>query len=229
VQAAANGHLPVRKCRNGRGGNRVIRGRRTTQILPICSFRRERPVGNVVNPQLGEYSEGSGTRLFRAPCPNARGACNDTSHVPSNNVPCGISWSALRMTMKMQRSHDPICEGSRAFGCRGCGGDRLYGMPVYPDVSREWNRERAGDCCASATPAEKRRARPLLTSQHETWVVRSPSQRRLQPTNCRLPHTLTARSEDMKRISQTPTLPQLIVQSRDLKRRPANQTSHVSL
>jgi len=50
----------------------------------------------------------------------------------------------------------------------------LYGMPVYPDISRDWKPGKGRRLlCFSDSRREAARLGPLLTSQHETWVIRS--------------------------------------------------------
>ena len=50
----------------------------------------------------------------------------------------------------------------------------LYGMPVYPGESREWKPGKGRRLlCFSDSRREAARLGPLLTSQHETWVVRA--------------------------------------------------------
>ena len=50
----------------------------------------------------------------------------------------------------------------------------LYGMPVYPDPSRDWKPGKGRRLlCFSDSRREAARLGPLLTSQHETWVIRS--------------------------------------------------------
>ena len=51
----------------------------------------------IVNPETGEYfGKGTGTRLFRAPCPEHGASCNDPSKCTQQQCPnCATSWGAL--------------------------------------------------------------------------------------------------------------------------------------
>ena len=131
----------------------------------------------VVNPQTGEYfGKGLGTRLFRAPCPKHGGACNDTSQCTQQECPrCGISWSVSTdddeddKDLKIQ----PL-RGAERLAVGVAAETVLYGMPVYPDVSREWKPGKGRRLlCFSDSRREAARLGPLLSSQHETWVIRS--------------------------------------------------------
>ena len=131
----------------------------------------------VVNPQTGEYfGKGSGTRLFRAPCPTHGGACNDTSQCTQQQCPCcGISWSAPTDDDEDDRDLKiQSVRGAERLAVGVAAETVLYGMPVYPDVSREWKPGKGRRLlCFSDSRREAARLGPLLTSQHETWIVRS--------------------------------------------------------
>jgi hypothetical protein len=132
----------------------------------------------VVNPETGEYlGRGAGTRLFRAPCPDHGASCNDPSQCLRQACPnCATSWGA---------SPDDADEDDRDLQIQPLrGAERLalsvatetvlYGMPVYPDISREWKPGKGRRLlCFSDSRREAARLGPLLTSQHETWVIRS--------------------------------------------------------
>lgn len=132
----------------------------------------------VVNPETGEYfGKGTGTRLFRAPCPEHGASCNDPSQCTQQECPnCATSWGA---------SPDDADEDDRDLQVQPLrGAERLalsvatetvlHGMPVYPDVSRDWKPGKGRRLlCFSDSRREAARLGPLLTSQHETWVVRS--------------------------------------------------------
>ena len=133
----------------------------------------------VVNPETGEYLgwRGAGTRLFRAPCPEHGKSCNDPSQCTEQACPnCGTGWSAAA---------DDADDDDRALQIQPLrGAERLalsvatetvlYGMPVYPDVSRNWKPGKGRRLlCFSDSRREAARLGPLLTSQHETWVIRS--------------------------------------------------------
>jgi DEAD/DEAH box helicase domain-containing protein len=132
----------------------------------------------VVNPETGKYfGRGAGTRLFRAPCPEHGASCNDPSHCTRQACPnCATSWGA---------SPDDADEDDRDLQIQPLrGAERLalsvatetvlYGMPVYPDISRDWKPGKGRRLlCFSDSRREAARLGPLLTSQHETWVIRS--------------------------------------------------------
>jgi len=132
----------------------------------------------IVNPETGEYfGKGTGTRLFRAPCPDHGASCNDPSQCTQQQCPnCTTSWGA---------SPDDADEDDRDLLIQPLtGGERLalsvatetvlYGMPVYPDPSRDWKPGKGRRLlCFSDSRREAARLGPLLTSQHETWVIRS--------------------------------------------------------
>lgn len=131
----------------------------------------------VVNPETGEYSGiGKGTRLYRAPCPKHGAECLDPSECTQQKCPhCGTSWSVSEddeesgVDLRIQ----PIRGGERiAVGVTA--ETVLHGMPVYPETSREWKPGKGRRLlCFSDSRREAARLGPLLTSQHETWVVRS--------------------------------------------------------
>jgi len=132
----------------------------------------------IVNPETGEYfGMGTGTRLFRAPCPEHGASCNDPSQCTQQICPnCGISWGG---------SSDDTDEDDWDLQIQPLtGGERLalsvatetvlYGMPVYPDPSRDWKPGKGRRLlCFSDSRREAARLGPLLTSQHETWVIRA--------------------------------------------------------
>jgi hypothetical protein len=132
----------------------------------------------VVNPETGKYfGKGTGTRLFRAPCPEHGAACNDPSQCTQQACPnCATSWGA---------SPDDTDEDDRDLQIQPLrGAERLalsvatetvlYGMPVYPDVSRNWKPGKGRRLlCFSDSRREAARLGPLLMSQHERWVIRS--------------------------------------------------------
>ena len=132
----------------------------------------------IVNPETGRYfGRGAGTRLFRAPCPEHGASCNDPSQCTRQACPnCATSWGT---------SPDDADEDDRDLQIQPLrGAERLalsvatetvlYGMPVYPDISRGWKPGQGRRLlCFSDSRREAARLGPLLTSQHETWVIRS--------------------------------------------------------
>jgi DEAD/DEAH box helicase domain-containing protein len=131
----------------------------------------------VIDPQSGEYSgKGSGTRLFRAPCPTHGADCYDASRCTLQKCPhCGVSWSAANDDDEDDRELkiQPL-RGAERLAVSVTAETVLYGMPVYPDISREWKPGQGRRLlCFSDSRREAARLGPLLTNQHETWVVRS--------------------------------------------------------
>jgi DEAD/DEAH box helicase domain-containing protein len=132
----------------------------------------------VVNPETGEHSsKGTGTRLFRAPCPEHGATCNDPSQCTQQACPnCAASWGASpddtdedEWALQIQ----PL-RGAERLALSVATETVLYGMPVYPDISRDWKPGKGRRLlCFSDSRREAARLGPLLTSQHETWVVRS--------------------------------------------------------
>jgi hypothetical protein len=132
----------------------------------------------VVNPETGEYlGKGQGTRLFRAPCPEHDVACNDPSQCTKQQCPyCHSGWGPggeIEDEDERNLRIQPLRGGERlAVGVTA--ETVLYGMPVYPGESREWKPGRGRRLlCFSDSRREAARLGPLLTSQHETWVVRA--------------------------------------------------------
>jgi Lhr-like helicase len=130
----------------------------------------------IVNPTTGEYfGMGDGTRLFRAPCPK-HDNCNDASKCMRQICPyCDTGWGAGEAEDEDERDLkiQPLRGGERlAVGVTA--ETVLYGMPVYPGESREWKPGKGRRLlCFSDSRREAARLGPLLTSQHETWVVRA--------------------------------------------------------
>src|ERR1022692_2153815 len=132
----------------------------------------------VVNPETGGYfGEVAGTKLYRAPCPDHGASCNDPSQCTKQACPnCATGWGA---------SPDDADENDRDLQVQPLrGAERLalsvatetvlYGMPVYPDPSRDWKPGKGRRLlCFSDSRREAARLGPLLTSQHEIWVIRS--------------------------------------------------------
>ena len=131
----------------------------------------------VVNPDTGEYfGKGAGTRLYRAPCPEHGAACHDTSQCSRQVCPhCRTSWSAGTDDDEAGRDlHILPLKGAERLAVSVAAETVLYGMPVYPDDTRNWKPGGGRRLlCFSDSRREAARLGPLLTSQHETWVIRS--------------------------------------------------------
>ena len=131
----------------------------------------------IVNPATGEYfGMGDGTRLFRAACPEHGSNCNDASQCMRQVCPyCDTGWTGADAEDEDERDLkiQPLRGGERlAVGVTA--ETVLFGMPVYPGESREWKPGKGRRLlCFSDSRREAARLGPLLTSQHETWVVRS--------------------------------------------------------
>jgi Lhr-like helicase len=189
--------LPVHRCRAC--GQWALAGHETPEAiesgdfaelserryyLVVSSGRRNLPA-IVVNPETGEYSGGGpGTRLFRAPCPVPEHgtSCLDPECVQQTCPNCGTSWSAPaddtddnERTLQIQ-----AFRGAERLALSVATETVLYGMPVYPDISRDWKPGKGRRLlCFSDSRREAARLGPLLTTQHETWVVRSAMARAL--------------------------------------------------
>jgi hypothetical protein len=132
----------------------------------------------IVNPETGEYcGKGAGTRLFRAPCPEHGASCNDPSQCTQQECPnCMTSWGVSQddadqgdLDLQIQ----PL-RGAERLALSVATETVLYGMPVYPGPSRDWKPGKGRRLlCFSDSRREAARLGPLLTSQHETWVIRS--------------------------------------------------------
>jgi DEAD/DEAH box helicase domain-containing protein len=131
----------------------------------------------IVNPDTGEYFGRVGTRLYRAPCPQHGAACNDPSQCTQQVCPhCGTSWSASAQDDDENDREARIqpLRGAERLAVGVTAETVLYGMPTYPDPSRRWKP--AGGrrlLCFSDSRREAARLGPLLSGQHETWVIRS--------------------------------------------------------
>ena len=132
----------------------------------------------VVNAETGKYfGKGAGTRLFRAPCPEHGSACHDPSQCTQQACPnCATNWGASPddadendLDLQIQ----PL-RGAERLALSVATETVLYGMPVYPDASRNWKPAKGRRLlCFSDSRREAARLGPLLTSQHERWVIRS--------------------------------------------------------
>ncbi len=131
-----------------------------------------------VDPKSGKcFGVAVGTRLYRAPCPDHESACNDPSECVKQKCPhCGIVWTGQADAVDSddrKRQIQPLRGGEHLVV--GVAAETvLYGMPEYPDVSREWKPGGGRRLlCFSDSRREAARLGPLLTAQHETWVVRA--------------------------------------------------------
>ncbi len=131
----------------------------------------------VVDPKTGKYAgRGPGTRLFRAPCPEHGVDCDDPWACNQQVCPhCKTSWTT-------QTDDEPAEDGLNIRPLRGserlavsvAAETLLFGMPPLPDVTRQWKPAQGRRLlCFSDSRGEAARLGPLLTNQHETWVVRS--------------------------------------------------------
>lgn len=132
----------------------------------------------VVNPKTGEYlGKGKGTRLFRAPCPTHGATCNDPSACSQQVCPhCETPWSVPAYDNDEENRDLQIqpLRGAERLAVGVAAETVLYGMPEYPDVSRDWKPGKGRRLlCFSDSRREAARLGPLLTNQHEIWVIRS--------------------------------------------------------
>ncbi|MCW5980039.1 MAG: DEAD/DEAH box helicase [Bryobacteraceae bacterium] len=129
----------------------------------------------VVNFETGEYSgKGTGATLFRAPCPVHGSACHDPSCTEQKCPHCGTNWSANRDDEGGWDLQIQPFRGAERFAVAVTAETVLHGMPPYPNESREWKPGSGRRLlCFSDSRREAARLGPLLTSQHETWIIRS--------------------------------------------------------
>lgn len=131
-----------------------------------------------VNPSTGEwFNQRNGTLLYRAPCPDHGTHCNDPSSCTRQQCPhCGCDWSTSDTddddddrSLKIQ----PLSGGERlAVGVLA--ETVLHGMPVYPDISRDWKPAQGRRLlCFSDSRREAARLGPLLSRQHEVQLIRA--------------------------------------------------------
>jgi hypothetical protein len=132
----------------------------------------------IVNPLTGEcFGQQYGTTLYRAPCPEHGTACNDPSKCTQQQCPhCKSNWSAPDTDSDEEdfsSNIQPLRGGERlAVGVTA--ETLLYGMPVYPDESREWKPGQGRRLlCFSDSRREAARLGPLLSRQHETQLIRA--------------------------------------------------------
>lgn len=132
----------------------------------------------IVNPDTGEYfGRGVGTRLYRAPCPQHGAACNDPSQCSEQGCPhCGTGWSVSSQD-EDENDRDVRIQplrGAERLAVGVTAETVLYGMPTYPDATREWKPAKGRRLlCFSDSRREAARLGPLLSGQHETWVIRA--------------------------------------------------------
>jgi hypothetical protein len=176
-----------------------------------------------VNPETGEHSgKGAGTRLFRAPCPEHGTSCNDPNQCTQQECPsCGTGWSAAADDADdddRARQIQPL-RGAERLALSVATETVLYGMPVYPDVSRNWKPGKGRRLlCFSDSRREAARLGPLLTSQHERWVIRSAIAHTLATYKFPSAPYLNRQIERYEADAADPTLPQT---DRDQARRTA--------
>jgi hypothetical protein len=130
----------------------------------------------IINPGTGEcFGQRKGTRLFRAPEHGA--SCNDVSACTQQECPhCKTSWSSQNdddddddRDLRIQ----PL-RGAQRLAVGVVAETALYGMPVYPDETREWKPGKGRRLlCFSDSRREAARLGPLLTRQHEVQVIRA--------------------------------------------------------
>ena len=133
----------------------------------------------IVDPASGRYFgfKHEGTRLFKAPCPEHGVACTDPSKCMQQACPhCGASWSSQDSDsddVDPDLGIQPL-RGAERVAVSVVAETVLFGMSVYPDASREWKPAKGRRLlCFSDSRREAARLGPLLSTQHDTWVIRS--------------------------------------------------------
>ncbi|MGH9436836.1 MAG: DEAD/DEAH box helicase [Terriglobia bacterium] len=131
----------------------------------------------IVDPKSGKwFGKTTGTSLFRAPCPEHEEKCNDTKCNEQKCPHCGTAWTSSADEIDSDDRSRPIraMRGAEHLVLGVAAETMLYGMPVFPGTSREWKPAQGRRLlCFSDSRREAARLGPLLSSQHETWVIRS--------------------------------------------------------
>jgi hypothetical protein len=164
----------------------------------------------VVNPESGEFFGRVGTRLFRAPCPEHGSSCNDPSQCAQQICPhCETTWSVSADEDDDRDLQIQPLRGAERLAVGVVAESVLFGMPVYPDLSRNWKPgEGRRLLCFSDSRREAARLGPLLTSQHETWVVRAAIAKTLLTHKPPSASYLNRQIERYETDAQDETLPQ---------------------
>jgi len=139
-----------------------------------------------VNPETGKYGgvRASGIALFHVPCPEHGDRCVKRDCGKQACPNCGADWK--------RGTQEPNEEEDRASGCPPLrAGDRLamsviaetmlFDLPPYPNDTKLWKPAYGRRLlCFSDSRRNAVRLGPLLTQQHETWVIRSVMARTLE-------------------------------------------------
>lgn len=133
----------------------------------------------VIDPRSGKYAgfKSHGTRLYKAPCPEHGAACTDPNKCNQQVCPhCGSNWNSQSFDDEETDLGSGIqaLRGAERVAVSVVAETALYGMNVYPDASRDWKP--AGGrrlLCFSDSRREAARLGPLLSNQHDTWVLRA--------------------------------------------------------
>jgi len=172
----------------------ALESRTTLQlVLPLFEETKERcyyvtaQVGTeplmetIVNPETGDQlgCGKEGLRLFRAPCPVHGSACDDPGRCRRQSCPrCGVDWSfAANESDDEEGVMDLRCkplEGPQPVAISVLAETLLSGMPPYPNQTRTWKPANGRRLlCFSDSRRQAARLGPLLTRQHEIWVIRA--------------------------------------------------------
>jgi Lhr-like helicase len=133
----------------------------------------------VVDPTSGRYSgfKSNGTRLYKAPCPEHGVACTDPNECSQQVCPhCRSNWNSqhpdedeAEVSVRIQ-----ALRGAERVAVSVVAETALYAMNVYPDASRDWKPAKGRRLlCFSDSRREAARLGPLLSNQHDTWILRS--------------------------------------------------------
>jgi DEAD/DEAH box helicase domain-containing protein len=120
---------------------------------------------------------GKGTRLYRAPCPEHGNACNDPHECNQQICPhCRSNWTSPSTDDDEVEVADGIqpLRGAERVAVSVVAETALFAMNAYPDASRHWKP--AGGrrlLCFSDSRREAARLGPLLSSQHDIWILRA--------------------------------------------------------
>ncbi|HEY6343012.1 MAG TPA: DEAD/DEAH box helicase [Bryobacteraceae bacterium] len=136
----------------------------------------EKKLGAImIDAATGSYCQPSGTKLFRAPCPEHGAQCNHPNECEKQQCPyCEANWTPGdneddEWDLKIQ----PL-RGAERLALSVVAETALFGMPVYANNTRGWKPASGRRLlCFSDSRREAARLGPLLTRQHEVQVVRA--------------------------------------------------------
>jgi DEAD/DEAH box helicase domain-containing protein len=138
----------------------------------------------IINTDSASFfnNKGESIKLYKAPCPIHGGACYDKEKCARQKCPnCGVEWSVLSDDDNVRNLPCKPMKGTESLAISLLAETVLAGLPSFPDDTRRW-KPGGGKrlLCFSDSRREAARLGPLLTSQHETWIIRSAIARTVQ-------------------------------------------------